>query len=856
MDLTHFFLRDDPLALELIDRADDWERITVSSAWAVALPHEAMADTLVLRADGTLSLDAEFLDQFVAEPFRALVTTGMVDLRQAIALGNAAWWIESLEACFFVAEGDDIDAILATWKQPSFQTLKHHPRDCLWTEHTQISADTAAALEARSQTNRFAAELDPSPLTVSRKQQAVFFKNVRMLYQILTQEMSREDVRNTLYADAYREVNPQPTTYPLEDRRRNPAWNPFAQKIWYMLKASASAEAVRAAIAACLRHNPQLARAVCLDLMAVGFPTHLTLTEEWQAVAWRFQTRWSSEELTFGPIPRHDVWDMLKIPTLELPQEEVMNAGVIPIEHSMSHALDLLTPRSHDTRLALVHRILRLQVAINGNFDKMHRAQALNFLMSWLNGAGENIAALDEDVRVEVCGLLVELDQGKLLRHFLPQGSTWNLPARTVNEANTITAMAPLPVGSNVSCRMRLSSALSREAIEGLKPFLDSMKRDGLRLTIEFQAVTTGATWSALANLVRGLPGVALMLRNSIAPAIPAAGVPAAGVPVATIPAADLLAFLESIQGVPLRSFGMHRIAGDETLIQPLANTIRQSNATVLTLLDGSEALASLALFQGRAFKRICISVTEAVVELFQSREVAAKELDLLLSDDANILKRNTSLVKFVHTTELVPDPTQHVISDIERAALKTLTVHNRLGPVALAAVGVGRGFGWSVGHTDAGGVLGRYLDPRSAAMLARTNKAAYLGWRSAFDGEVDRLAGLFDVPTEAAFNQHLVGQLSKLFEPFNDLHRIDSGRVVHGDRFVARSQAMLDFSVPQEVVIEAMLRKLAMAPASIEAMLPALGLLGAIDGKAWLEMWLDIDLTAPPTAPSLLRHL
>ncbi len=146
VDLSNVYFCHEPVDHDFIETPDDWERIIVREDQVQTLSAETTTLTLEIQNQGILDLNAEFLASFGTEQFCALTTNAMVDLRQAIALGYAAGWIESMEACFFVKEGDDVNDILGEWQQDGIQKLQHRMRpNCYWQGHTQVSDDTAAS---------------------------------------------------------------------------------------------------------------------------------------------------------------------------------------------------------------------------------------------------------------------------------------------------------------------------------------------------------------------------------------------------------------------------------------------------------------------------------------------------------------------------------------------------------------------------------------------------------------------------------------------------------------------------------------------------------------------------------------
>ncbi|MDO9437194.1 hypothetical protein [Hydrogenophaga sp.] len=626
----------------------------------------------------------------------------------------------------------------------------------------------------------------------------------------------------------------------------------LVQKLWTLKSANLDAGLLRAAIIARLQALPLETEPLLKALIETQLLPAPSDTDAWRTLGLHFRKTWALQSTS--PVER---WLPGREPWPTGTAAWAARAVQLPAEDEARWAL--VEPSSQAGFEAL-GRLLELHMyelnktakenpsAPNFNQTHEHR-EALRVIRTFLEKGGLGSYHMTFSVCAYAAAFLQFRNQGRLLRHLVPAGASWQLSATDDAEAAALADVYPWPE-PNSNCILRLSPALSNASLEVVSRFASSVPPDKLLLVVSLAEPVSGHWSDVLMKLMASNPGLGLGLSGHSAPSSPPDG---------------WMAFLDRLQQAPIGRISLIRVQdGDGKLLPALLDTIRRVGVTSANLTACSEALTR-GIASCHGWESLVVQTSRAEADGFMRAHtpILTKSLHLVMKgDDAqqcaedmigackdlatlevsgdamNIAHLARGLKKAGSVASVTFEPAA-VSSEDEQEAAELFRRNSsiiecifkepsargvwQMSPISLNLLrlvqgvieanqfrdsewfrkGAGAGLAVSLSRplpADVGSRIGNMLDVSAARALSLVNKAAYTGSQEVWRAEIETLA---DLLSSGVTIKHFVAAVNERVPLWNmrDGKWVAQPTTENTDAVVTKIQVLRTARVPDAVI-------------------------------------------------------
>ncbi|MDO9437193.1 hypothetical protein [Hydrogenophaga sp.] len=756
---------------------------------------------------------------------------------------DIARWLESVEAGFLVPAGADVDSALALLAQhkrivsvsirPVHTTVQGHgPLEPTAVDRLAFisSANAMARLQATAPNAK--AFVVSDEVTEQARTLAVV-----ALVLLLGPEVPLQKLVDHLASPGHCLITPQKVRHNDLDLTSTS----LRAKLWVLKRASVDAGLLKAALAAWLRAHPQEIALMLQHLIEVQLLPWQHSATEWQTLGLVFQKSWvvnggervgyfdheHEVEARYGRMPAATA-----IPVRLPAAGEARWALVQP---STPAGFDALVQLLHD-RIQEVHAVMVANPQARNGRDLEQRRDAMVVLLQFLTTG----VLLRNPIEAVTCRAIAEelldLGQGKLLRHLVPAGHTWQFNVKGAGHAAALSNVIPWPTAQS-ACVVILDGGLSTASLEHAVQFAIGVIPEQLTLSTELNGAAGQPLWNAVARVSEATPGLTLALFEG---------------PAGSSRSDGLRQFFQQHPTLPIGRLSLHDVRdADGQLLPMVVEAVCSWGVLAAELSNCSDALTR-GVVACQAWEDLRVTTSRAVADRCLEKAVSAKALRVWLkgkdaqqcAEDmvgsckklalveviggpinvvhvargldkarsvlavkfeaapasvedervaAALLKRNPWIIDVRWTPSFqngVAVPSR--VSDHLREHMLLVSNQNLFRESVWFRKGAGKGFGLSLGvrlPSELGSHIGGILDLPSARALSFTNKATYAASQEVWRMEIEWLAVLF-APTVGI--EDFVKELNRLKRDWKLRRRPVPTRPNTGDDPVLRKMQCL----------------------------------------------------------------
>lgn len=869
-------------------------RLEISYAHSVFLPTRAFfhmlrqirTHTLVVHRPMDLGEFAHVFDQYAAS-----TPTGARLFR--------------LEGLFVLSVGDGVDDVLALLhRDMRIEEIVPHPFVVQGDGYIGLGEDAIARLQMQNLANKavLARAAQGNPLG----KELAWTSATEAIANLLSPHESVD----TLIAYVRSSQNtlieaPSLSWMPPETRTSSP----LVDKLSILPTFEFPEPLIKAAIERRLHQDGQQTIPMCQALIATRFPLRERTLADWVGLGMAYRKRWAFEDHKETGVKDHNLPNAPEAsPALTTPTTSTGTTTTTTATTTTTTTTGTsnnvnapptgglrATPASIKAQLAAtvqpsgMRSLMRLKNDLNVYLETNPNPKSLGAknLIATLFNQGEVAPEFDskQPIIAILNAALMRADQMQLLRYIaslLPE------TVIDVRSEEVVPRLARLAASRHQGGRYMLymPSTISDEAFEDAMTLARTVPARDLTLVVEANAYTSLGFWTKLCSFIASHQGLRLELTQGhkeplrsmwmvdFLKNLPTDGLGGIGLAAGFTEACD--AFLAALKTVALQP-------GVEVL--RLGLNVNPRSAELLLKLKAWKEIE--VVLDGKGLPFIAGEIETRLLRVKGHPPSSA----LLSCIHPETLELTGFLVKFdLLLTQLRKFPTIRSLKcaigpttpDVERMALAHLKQHplnvellgganfdhfkTRISEVTMrrllrdpetAADGAGRGWGSALaerysqltgaaGLVDAGAHIASLLPPEVVRVLARTNKAAYVGWQQGWRAEIEKIAAsLSPAVSYPQFLNDLVKRLNA-GGPLNHLQtpaHLDAPRNLTLGKAVTLRMA----GVPLDVITAVIGLQLDDRATHTPQLLEVLAFFGVIQPEVWLKDAYGIDAATPP---------